>query len=116
MRKIVWLATVLFMTACVDQAVDSSTTEQNLCNINPDTCPGFPVGLKADTVSAADDWTRTNYPGTSYNKTGVHCTYGPAVSSCNLHIHITPNVAVDFSCGSQNNGQGFNCDFDITVE
>lgn len=116
MRNFAWLVMALTLVACLDQTAEVSTTDQELCNINPDTCPGFPAGLSADTDAAATSWRQSNYPGASYSKTGVHCTYGPAVSSCNLHIHILPNVAVDFSCASQNNGAGFNCSAEVTVE
>lgn len=92
------------------------SVEQELCSPNMDTCPNFPVSLRDDTDTASRTYVHVNYPGLAYHSDGLHCTYGPAVSSCSVHVHLTSGVAVNFACAEQNGGGGFNCTYDIVVE
>jgi hypothetical protein len=101
------LALALALTACL-VAPNESTDTQDLCAIwdqEAGTCPT----LATTTDGKADQWAAANYPGVAYEKTGLSCTYGPAVTSCKIHVHVTPMVAVTLACAQQNNGAGFNC-------
>lgn len=113
------------LLACLDQpsrdSVVSASSEvtsdvTSLCNINPDTCPGYPVHLRDDTDAAARLFVHQNYPDVTYMPDGTHCSFGPAVSSCSIHIHLTAGLAVNFACAKLNSGGPLNCDFDIVAE
>lgn len=95
---------------------DTATATQELCNQNLDTCPNFPAYLRDDTDSAGRAYVHNNYPGLAYHPDGLHCTYGPAVSSCSVHVHLTSGLAVNVACAEQNSGAGFNCTYDIVPE
>lgn len=102
------LLAIMLVPGCVPLGPDTSTTTQDMCAIwdqEAGTCP-----LLADTTSdRADTWVAANHPGVAYTKTGLSCTYGQAVTSCSIHIHIAPGLGVTLACAQQNNGQGFNC-------
>lgn len=97
---------------CVPEPESDSTT-QELCNQGWD-CPNFPANLSGDTTYNARTYAH-NY-GVVYHPDGMHCTYGPVVSSCAVHVHLTSGVAVDVACAQLNTGGGFNCTFDIVSE
>lgn len=102
----IWLLAVFLgisMFACVAQPEPVASTQQNVCQDDPDTCPGgHPITLRQQTevegrsYAAQHGYTITGTPSISCNSNGRQCRGS---------FYLTPSQYVFTACDSAPSGQ-----------
>lgn len=87
----------MLRTALIASLLLATTTttaragDTELCNINPDRCPGRPVPidmLRADADAIGTDYVDDNYPDAVYEAPFTSCIDGHGWGSCTWHRHV----------------------------
>ncbi len=95
--------------------------DPRLCNVNPDNCPGYPVLIELAETTDQAGRDEAQAWGVSYMPDNLSCHFFPGVSSCKLHVHLVPGLAVNIVCAQANNRNGEptgspSCDFSLVAE
>jgi hypothetical protein len=79
--------------------------QSDLCNLNPNTCPGWAIQLRGDTERNGKVWASAHYPGVAFSKPSTSCVSGPGWGSCEWHVDLGL-VHVTYGCVGDADDEG----------